>query len=131
MHPNKIENLLKLNAKDRVDYFVRQCVDFEEVWGLVLGEDNWITFTDSDGDIIFPLWPNHDLAEFCCFEEHRVLQATPQRISLDAFINQCVSDMENQNVYFGIFYNEKREGLALSANNLKERLESYISFLDE
>jgi hypothetical protein len=55
MHENKILNLLSLSTEDRYTYFIRHCADFEQVWGLVVGEDNWVIFKDNEGDKIFPL----------------------------------------------------------------------------
>ncbi len=77
MNRKQIDNLLKMPSEERCSYFIRYCADFEEVWGLVVGEDNWVIFNDKEGDEIFPLWPHRDLAEECCFSEHRELGAEP------------------------------------------------------
>ena len=67
MHEKQIVNLLKQSVEQRYEYFIRYCSDFEQVWGLVVEEDNWVIFKDNDGNEIFPLWPHHDLAEKCVF----------------------------------------------------------------
>lgn len=130
MHSKKIENLLKLSDEERVDFFVRYCVDFGEVWGLVIGKDNWVTFIDSEQDQIFPIWPHHDLALSCCFEEHKEMKAKPQSIKLETFLEKCVPDMLEQNIYFGVFYDENKKGLAIPAKELKTLLENQIAIMD-
>lgn len=127
MHPKQIENLINQSAQDRYEYFIRYCADFETVCGLVVGEDNWVIFRDQSGDEIFPLWPHPDLAEACCFDEHKEMNATPQLIGLESFINNCVPDMVEDNVLFSIFYSKDREGLAIDGMNLKSALQEEIS----
>ena len=131
MHAKQIENLLKQSPENRYEYFVRYCADFEEVWGLVVGEDNWVIFRDPEGDEIFPLWPHHDLAEVCRFEEHEKMGATPQPIDLESFIKNCIPDMVTDGVYFGIFYDRARVGLAVSGLTLKNDLEGEVGAIWE
>ncbi|TQV73372.1 DUF2750 domain-containing protein [Denitrobaculum tricleocarpae] len=127
MNEKQIENLLNQSAQERYEYFVRYCADFQEVWGLTVGEDGWVIFKDSDGDEVFPLWPHKDLAEVCCFGEHRSMGAKPQSIPLDSFLQNCVPDMISEKIYFGVFYNKSREGLAVDGYSLKEALEAEVS----
>ena len=126
MHEKQIENLLKQSPEERYEYFVRYCADFEQVWGLVVGDDNWVIFKDANGDEIFPLWPHSDLAEVCCFEEHKKMGAKPQAISLDSFIKNCIPDMVSGGVSFGVFYDNKREGLAVEGRELKSAFEEEV-----
>lgn len=126
MHPKQIENLLKLNSEERVEYFLRYCADWEQVWGLTIGEGNWVIFKDSEGDEIFPLWPHQDLAEFCAFEEHKEMNAKPSSISIYKFIEDFIGDTDLQNVYYGIFYNTNREALVLEGKTLKIEIEKEL-----
>ena len=127
MHDEQIKNLLRLSAKERYEYFIRYCADFEEVWGLVVGEDNWVIFKDHENDEIFPVWSHFDLAKICCFEEHKEMGATPQLIKLEAFIKKCIPNMISKNIYFGVFYNTDREGLAINGTSLKKALEDEVA----
>ena len=111
-------------------FFVRYCADFEEVWGLVIGENNWVTFIDSEKDQIFPIWPHHDLAEYCRFIEHKKMDAKPQSIKLKAFLEKCIPDMKDKNIYFGVFYDENKKGLAILAEKLKKLLENQIAIME-
>ncbi|SEB75106.1 Protein of unknown function [Tenacibaculum sp. MAR_2009_124] len=126
MHPKQIENLLKLNNEERVEYFIRYCADFEEVWGLSVGKNEWVIFKDADGDEIFPLWSHKDLAEFCAFDEHKEMGAKPSSISVYSFIDEFLDDPDLKNVYFGVFYNKNREALVLKGENLKKELEAEL-----
>lgn len=126
MHKKQIENLLKQTPEQRYEYFVRYCADFEQVWGLVAGENNWVIFKDADGDEIFPLWPHSELAEVCCFDEHRQIGAKPQSISLESFMKNCIPDMVSAGVSFGIFYDSCRKGLAVEGEALKIALEEEV-----
>ncbi|SHJ67633.1 DUF2750 domain-containing protein [Aquimarina spongiae] len=126
MHPKQIENLLKLSNEERVEYFVRYCADFEEVWGLAVDDNDWIIFEDLEGDKIFPLWPHKDLADFCAFEEHKEMGAKPRSISVYTFIKEFMDDPGLEDVYFGIFYNKDREALVLKGETLKQELEEEL-----
>lgn len=122
MHEKQIENLLAQSSKERYEYFVRYCADFEQVWGLKVGGDSWVIFKDNEGDQIFPLWPHEDLARACCFKEHQELDAKPTPIQMEPFLNYCVEDMINEKVYFGIFYDLDRTGIAIDGASLKNDL---------
>lgn len=125
MHTKQIENLLNLNEEERVSYFIRYCSDWEEIWGLSVGDD-WIIFKDEDGDEIFPLWPHKELAELCAFSEHKEMGAKPKSISIYTFLDEFLQDEELKDVYYGIFYNKQRQALVLSSNTLKEELEAEL-----
>ena len=122
MDEKQVENLLNYSEQERFDYFVRYCSDFYEVWGLVVGEDNWVIFTDKEGNEIFPLWSHKHLASICMFDEHRKMNASAQRISLDVFLEECVPDMKRDEVLFGVFFDLKREALVVTPELLYERV---------
>ena len=126
MHERQIENLLKQSPEERLAFFVRYSADFEVVWGLSVGADNWVVFRDGDGDDVFPIWPHEDLADACCFEEHRAMGAKPQLIELEDFLSQCIPDMIEQQTLFGVFYDTNREGIAVDGDALKRALEDEV-----
>ena len=131
MHEKHIENLLNMSAQERVDYFVRRCAEVGVVWGLVVGEDNWVIFKGPDGEEVFPLWPHEALAERCMFEEHRKMGAAPQAIAMASFLNRCIPDMAEQNVAFGVFFDLGQQALTLPADTLKGLLQSEIALLSD
>ena len=121
MHPKKIENLLMLNANERYDYFIREVAGFENIW--VIGtNDGYIIFRDKEGDEILPIWPHDELAVRCTFKEHKEMGANPESIPLGSFLNSCIPDMVNNRVLFGVFYNDKREGIVVEGEKLLDDL---------
>lgn len=131
MHEKQISNLLKQSPKERYEFFIRYCAGFEEVWGLVVNEVNWIIFKDNEGDEIFPVWPHKDLAEKCIFDEHNDIGAIPKSITLQSFLEMCAPDMASQNVYFGVFYDTKRQGLVVTADKIKADLQREVESIWE
>ena len=117
-----------MSHKNRVDYFVRYCVDCEEVWTLTDKDGNWLIFTDSDGDRNFPLWPHRDLANRCQFAKHREIGALPRSMHLSVFLEQCVADMQKDGVSFGVFYDNNESGYLLVPDVLKKAIEDEIEF---
>ena len=83
-------------------------------------------FKNREGPEILPLWPHADLAEACCFDEHKAMGAKPQSISLDSFTQNCIPDMVAQKIYFGIFYGNDRKAMIVSGDVLKKDLEAEI-----
>ncbi|MBO6495888.1 MAG: DUF2750 domain-containing protein [Roseivirga sp.] len=126
MHSKQVENLLKLSNEERVDYLIRYCADWEEIWGLTLDDNNWVVIKDDEGDEIFPIWPSKCLAEHCMFQEHRDLNAKPSPINVYSFLDQFINDPDLEGVYFGVFYNTNREALVLQGALLKTELESEL-----
>jgi len=90
------------------------------VCGLVVGVDNWVIFKDTDGDEIFPLWSHPDLAQACRFEEHKMMGAKPQVMSLESFVKNYIPNMIAEGVIFGIFYDSTRKGLRLREKHSKQ-----------
>lgn len=131
MHEKQVENLLKLSPEERLEYFVRYCADFEQVWGLVVEEEDWILFKDQQGKEIFPIWPHESLAQFCCFQEFKQLNAKPQKMTLSSFLEKCIPDMITSNVLFGVFYDTNRIGLTVDGDYLKLVIEEEINLLDD
>ena len=126
-HPKQIENLLSYSPEQRFDFFIRYCTDFEQVWGLAVGEDNWVIFKDGEGDEVFPVWPHPDLAEKCCFEEHKEMGATPQSIGLKSFIENCIPDMVSNKVVFGIFFDLEKQAMVVGGDELKVALKNELA----
>jgi len=125
MHKKQLDNLLTLSPKERYDYFIRYCADFEELWALSVN-DNWIIFKDIDSDEVCPLWTHYDLAMVCMFKEHKEMGAKPKKIDLDSFMLECIPDMISQNIYFGVFFDKNREGLIVDGEKLRKDLEMEI-----
>jgi hypothetical protein len=125
MHPNKIINILNLNTEDRYWYSIREIIKLEKVWAIA-NADSWITFIDGSGDKIFSIWPHQEAAEICALDELRVKGYFVKPIALSAFIKYCIPDMEENNIQFGVFFNENREALCVAPEKLKIDLEEEL-----
>ena len=119
MHPKKIENLLSLSTKERYDYFIREVAQFEKIWTIGTDE-GYVIFHDKEGEEILPIWPHRELAEKCIFKEHKEMGATPESILLDSFLKNCIPDMMSDGILFGVFYDDKREALAVGGKKLMQ-----------
>jgi len=125
MHPKKLENLLRLSAQERYDYFVRTSVGYKQVWVLEIEGNQPVMFHDGE-DTVLPVWLLEELAEHCMFPEHRDLGAYPRSISLDSFMDKCIPDMVDLEIYLGVFYNDTLEALLVPGNALREDLKEQI-----
>ncbi len=123
-----IDNISDLSSEEKYDYFILTSVDHEQVWGIVVGEDNWVSYTD-DGDSIFPIYPDADLAKAFMLSEHKEMKATPQVMSLQSFITYCIPDMIEEKIYFGVIANDK-EYKAVTGYELLADLKSEIEFVE-
>lgn len=123
MHQKKLQNLISLDAKERYEYFIREVVQSQEVWTLSTSE-GYVVFKDKEEDEIFPIWPHKELAEKCAFEEFKNMGATAQNISFKPFLERCIPDMVKERVLFGVFYNDKRNGIAIEGEKLLNELNS-------
>lgn len=118
----KIENVIKLNNIDRYNYFIREVVKLEKVWAISTS-DSWLTFIDNNNDTIFPVWPHKEVAELCLFEEFKQLDFIIESIDYTNFKEYCIPDMLENNIYFGVFYNNERKALIVSGEDLLNDLE--------
>ncbi len=118
MHKDKIKNILNLSSEERYEYSIREIVKLGKVWAVAT-PDSWVMFVDESGDEIFPIWPHQEVAELCIFEELKVIGYFIKPIELDSFLKYCIPDMKEDDILFGVFYNEKRETLAITPDKLK------------
>lgn len=129
MHPKKIKNIINLTHQDRYDYFIREVVKLEKVWGISTPQ-NWVMFEDNEDEVIFPIWPHKEVAELCVFEELKLPDWKVEHIPLSKFVEYCIPDMLDENVIFGVFYNTNRSGLAINPkklfNDLQSEIEEYL-----
>lgn len=73
MLPQKeIDAMLLESADNRLKYSIKRIADFENVW-VIGNSEGYGMLGDSDGNIVFPIWPFEDYASMCCtgeFEDH-------------------------------------------------------------
>jgi len=85
----KIENVLRLDASSRCDYFVRKVADFEIVWGLF--NTGWPT-ASTGATTAVPFWPEEEFAALCATAEWQGFH--PKAIALEEFLTRWFPGME-------------------------------------
>ena len=124
VHHKKFENLLKLAPNERTDYFIREVVNFEEVWTIVDRKGDFILINEKDVKTdIFLVWTHQEFAEFCMFAEQRKQGGIPFKIELDIFINQVLLDLESNSIDVGVFFDENRCGVSMKPLFLKDLIQ--------
>ncbi|KNF08174.1 protein of unknown function DUF2750 [Gottschalkia purinilytica] len=101
MNIKEFESVLKLPRAKRYSYFIKKVVDYEEVWGLY--DDGWAVSEDDDGNMLLPLWPRKEFAEFCA--KHEWENYKPKKIDLYEFMNDWLPAMKEDSLKPSIFFN--------------------------
>jgi hypothetical protein len=128
---SKVENLNNLELESRYDYFIREVVQFKEVWTITTDE-GYIIFKSSDEMEVFPVWPSKELADCCSFEEHKKMGAIPEKIDLYSFVMGCLPDMADEGISIGVFYDTDREGMLVNGKELSVEIgEEYFEIWGE
>ena len=110
---------------ERTDYLVRRAADFEELWSISVGENNWVT-EELEGLVLFYVWPEPEFAEAFMSATHKQAGATPQRIDLYEFINVHIPEMSKQNISLSVFYGPDEKSWVFSPKEMKEALEEEL-----
>ncbi|KFG94264.1 hypothetical protein GQ56_0126975 [Burkholderia paludis] len=98
VHREKIESVLRLDARARFDYFIRRIADSEVVWGLF--DTGWAT-ASADGRIAIPVWPEQDFAAICADAQWACFH--PEAIPLDAFLTRWLPGMAKDRRLCSVF----------------------------
>lgn len=100
MHPEKMKNVLALDAQKRLSYFVQKCADSEEIWGL-RNADGWCGMGTDDGKESIPFWPEEAFAVLLAEDDWA--DCTPARIPLEAFLMDWLPGMQEDGLLAAIF----------------------------
>ena len=100
MHPDKMNTILAMDAAERLDYFVRKCADFEEVWGL-RNEEGWCGMGTDDGKESIPFWPEEGFAALLADDEWS--DCAPASITLEEFVENWLPEMQEDGVLAAVF----------------------------
>lgn len=101
MNNKEFESLIKQPANIRYEYFIKQVVDREEIWGLY--DDGWAASADDEGNYLFPFWPRKEFAEYCAIGDWSNYKA--EAIDLQEFIELFLLRMVEDGVKPSIFFN--------------------------
>ncbi|QVN17065.1 DUF2750 domain-containing protein [Burkholderia pyrrocinia] len=123
-HPKKIENVLRLDAQSRCEYFVRKVADFEVVWSLF--DKGWATASAGTATVV-PFWPEEAFAKLCATDEWQGFY--PKEIALDEFLGRWLPGMANDHRICAVFATPSDRGTLLPPMDLdkliRRELEQY------
>ena len=100
----EFERLTKADAPDQYGYFVQRCVDNEQVWALIDGEDNWAAFGSEDEGVLLCVWPHPRFAEACAYGDWADREAVP--VELDVFVEEVLPDLIREGTLVAVFPTE-------------------------
>jgi hypothetical protein len=121
IHSKKIENILKLDLRDRYEYFVRKVADFEILWGLY--EEGWVV-GDSQGTTALPVWPEKEFAAICAAREWA--GSIPKEIPLADFLQKWLPGMASDGRHCWVFPSLTDRGYLIDPMVLKKDLEGEL-----
>jgi len=123
VNENEIFHILKTDAKGRYEYSLKRIADNEELW--IIGDDDGVrTYSDDNGDIVFPIWPYEEFAKLCCIEEYR--QCLPEKLSLDEFVQEYLPDFEKNNYKLTLLPLPTDRGSIINATSFREDLDEEL-----
>lgn len=126
INEKEILHILKTDAKGRYEYSIKRIADNEDFW--VIGDDDGIrTYSDDNGNIIFPIWPYQEFARLCCIGEYN--KCTPERFTLDELIEEYLPVFERDKYKLTILPLPSDNGSIVDVtsfrNDLEEELDKY------
>ncbi|GAA5497565.1 hypothetical protein Rhal01_03761 [Rubritalea halochordaticola] len=118
VHPKELEEVIKLPAPDRYQYFINTVVDWEEAWGLY--DDGWAMSASENGDRVFPLWPARAYAEACVEGEWSGYSA--EVITLEDLLVGLLPQLVEDGVFPGVFFTPDQGSVDVKAEQLRNDL---------
>jgi len=110
-----------LSGDDRYDQFVRQAVEFKEVWSLkTLG--GWVSMEGDDGEQLMPVWPSERHA--AAFTSGEFALSRPASIELSAWMERWLPGMASDEVEVVVFpvQGDKEDNVVVAADELRRDL---------
>jgi len=83
MNKKKVDNVIKLNSKDRYGYLIRKVADFEKIFLICDSYGSLVTIGDSLSKCI-PVWPEKEFAELFLTNEWKNYKV--KSFSLEQFL---------------------------------------------
>jgi len=91
--------VLRLDAVQRYNYFIKRVADWEAAWGL--WNDGWALAGDEDKRTGFPLWPAREYAQACAVEDWTPYR--PKRIALADLMSELLVRLQEEGVLVAVF----------------------------
>lgn len=119
-----IDSIVKLSAKERLDYSIKTISGIETLY-LLNGKDDWICLQDDEGKEYLMIFPESEFAELA-------LQWNPQALRIDEmelenFLEDTVPLMSENNIRLAIFpIDEKTETIILDPIEFAKMINDYF-----
>ena len=114
------EGVTSLPGPERYSHFVRQVVDFGEVWSL-RSQDGWVAIADDAGQSALPVWPHRRYAESFATEGWADTAATP--IPLDAWLERWLPGLTRDGQFVAVFPVAPSRGVMVTPGHLQADLQ--------
>ncbi len=99
LNEKHIESALALTAKERYSYFVKNIVDWQEVWSLY-HKGYALTMTQQHIRV-FPLWPAKEFAYIRAVDEWESYK--PRSFTLEELYEDLLPKLKSDHILLGIF----------------------------
>jgi hypothetical protein len=110
----EIQGVLRLDGPARFSHFIKRVVDNEEAWGL--WKDGWALMENSEGTLVFPLWPAREYAELN--QIGGWAEYEPKAISLAELLDDLLPGFPSRGVLPGVFPTPTGKGVTPTADEL-------------
>ena len=118
MNHQKINNIFKLDSKERYGYLLRKVADFETIYLISDNEDKYVMIGSNDLSVI-PVWPEKEFAELFLTEDWKNYKVV--EYDIHDFM-EWLTDLEKQNVELAGFPNLDFNTVHVSAVDMKNHL---------
>jgi hypothetical protein len=115
--------VLALDASARYAHFIKQVADSEVVWGLQDSE-GWISLVDDAGAELLPVWPHERYAQLFSTDRYPTAMALP--IPLDEWLDNWLSNLEEDGCQVAVFPTPSGTGAAVDAARMRTDLEAEL-----
>lgn len=120
----EIDAVSALAGAERYAYFVKHCVDWEEIWGL-RDQGGWVSAQDETGELRLPVWPHREYARRCA--DHEWAEAAPTAIGLDVWVDGWLSDLEATGRLISVFPLPDGSGVPVEPDRLRRDLQAEMA----
>uniref|UniRef100_UPI00404A6A49 DUF2750 domain-containing protein n=1 Tax=Flavobacterium sp. TaxID=239 RepID=UPI00404A6A49 len=118
MHIKQLENVFKLESKDRYAYLIKKVADFRQIFLIEDSKGNFISL-GSEGDIIIPVWPELAFAQEIIKTDFE--KCFVKEMKLKKFI-KLLSKLEAENYLIGGFPNQSLHAIVVKPIEIKNHL---------
>lgn len=121
--PAQIEAINAMSAEQRYDYFINQCVELKQVWGLS-SDTGWVILPD-EGEEHFPVWSHAELAAQWAAGEFADCQ--PKAVALAEWIEKWLPGMEEDGLLAAVSPNQEGDAIVVAAEELLEDIQEALA----